>query len=167
MAKKAPPRTAPEPTIAPRLLVLEERVEGLLTMLDGIESRIAALGALGAATEDARRLALEAVAQAQDVHATCSTHEQRLNHMTLAVAEGIQHVDRAEKRINGAVTRARRQLREAGLEHPGLEAEAADLHVVHGGGGEEVRLPPVPAEMDEAVGEDPLTTRLRQLRLSR
>jgi len=48
--------------------------------------------------------------------------------LKLAVADGIMRVDRADKRIQKTVTSARRQLREAGLEHAGIEAEYEELH---------------------------------------
>jgi len=48
--------------------------------------------------------------------------------LTLAVSDGIARVDRAENRISKTVTSARRLVREAGLEHAGIEAEYTELH---------------------------------------
>lgn len=67
--------------------------------------------------------------------------------LTLAVAEGIERVTRAEKRIQKQVTGARRLVREAGLEHPGIEAEFAELESRDAEAGQE--LPPVPTPLEE------------------
>lgn len=75
----------------------------------------------------------------------------RINELTMAVAEGIQHVDRAERRVKATVARARRQLEDSGLESPGLEAEWAELRERDGDGGEERGVQPV----REAVEADP------------
>jgi len=55
--------------------------------------------------------------------------------VTTAVAEGIQHVERAENRIKATVRRARRELEDGGVRSPGLEAEARDLFDDDAGGG--------------------------------
>lgn len=52
---------------------------------------------------------------------------ERIDTLTLAVSDGIARTDRAEKRIQKTVTSARRLVREAGLEHAGIEAEYAEL----------------------------------------
>jgi len=51
----------------------------------------------------------------------------RFEALTLAVSDGIARSDRAEKRVQRTVTSARRQIREAGLEHAGIEAEHDEL----------------------------------------
>lgn len=83
-----------------------------------------------------------------DIRQILAHFEHEIARLTEAVALGIQHVDRVQNRINATVGRARKELREHGLESPGLEAEYRDLHIVDGGGGEES---PVPA-MHEDVG---------------
>jgi len=96
--------------------------------------------------------------------------EQRIDVLTLAVDEGIRHVDRAEKRIRATVGRARRELQELGVESPGLEAEAADLRVLDGGQGAGERVQAMHPTVDAdpaAVAEDPLLASLRALKLSR
>ena len=75
--------------------------------------------------------------------------EGELSNVRAAVAEGISHVDRVEMRIQGAVKRARKELRESGAEHPGLEAEAAELSLIHGGGGEGPAMPVVPQAVEQ------------------
>jgi len=58
----------------------------------------------------------------------------RLDKLTLAVSDGIERVHRAESRIAKTVTSARKLVRESGLEHAGIEAEAAQLPELHGNG---------------------------------
>lgn len=62
--------------------------------------------------------------------------EQTLKEMTFAVSEGIERVDRAERRIKQTIKRARKELAEHGFQSPGLEAESAEIQSVDGGGGE-------------------------------
>jgi len=76
--------------------------------------------------------------------------ERLLGDLTLAVDEGIRRVDRAEKRVAKTVTSARRHIREAGLEHPGLEAEYEELRTPDDNGIEP--LPAVPEEVVETGG---------------
>jgi hypothetical protein len=66
-----------------------------------------------------------------------------------AVAHGIEDVERVNNRISATIRRTKAQLEEHGLESPALDAEAAQLRVVDGGGGDEGGLPPV----QESVGE--------------
>lgn len=136
----------------------------------------------GNGARDAERGELrELVRQAFEQLDTCSRRadflegaykllEQRMDNLTLAVDEGIRHVDRAEKRIRATVGRARRELREIGIESPGLEAEARDLRILDGGDGSEERMQALSAPVDAdppAVAEDPLLGQLRAMRLSR
>lgn len=72
--------------------------------------------------------------------------ERRLDEFQLALADGIQRVDRAEKRIQKTVTSARRLVANAGLEHAGIEAEAAELR--------DVDAPDITPEPVPAVQED-------------
>lgn len=71
----------------------------------------------------------------------------RLDKLTLAVSDGIERVSRAENRIQKTVTSARRLVRDAGLEHAGIDAEHAELQPSDGEGVEP--LPAVP----EAVAQ--------------
>lgn len=74
--------------------------------------------------------------------------ERRLDDLTLAVDEGIRRIDRAESRVQKTVTSARRQLREAGQEHAGIEAEYEELHDGDEGGGEVEAVPALPAYVE-------------------
>jgi len=53
--------------------------------------------------------------------------DKRVTELTAAVAHGIEHVDRTEKRVRGIVTGAKRRFAAAGYEDPGVEAEADSL----------------------------------------
>ena len=76
--------------------------------------------------------------------------ERRLKDTNVAVAEGIERTDRTERRIASTVARARKELRESGLDHPGVEAEDHELRKVDGDGshGTEVLNLPGAVEAD-------------------
>lgn len=54
---------------------------------------------------------------------------------TVAIAEGIERVDRSERRVRAVVTRAQQRLADAGYQDEGLEAEAAQLQPLNADGG--------------------------------
>jgi len=70
----------------------------------------------------------------------------RIDHLSEAVAEGITKVSRNENRIQKTVTSARRLVREAGLEHAGIEAEYEELQPRDAEA--EQALPPLPEEVE-------------------
>jgi len=84
--------------------------------------------------------------------------EKTLKDTNVAVAEGIERVERTERRIASTVARARKELRESGYDHPGVEAEAHELRNVDGGGGGDVGVPPV-QEAVEADADHPSSIR--------
>lgn len=133
---------------------LEERLEALEAASAVYPAWQAALDELRLELTKTRELALEAVALAQDAQTTSSAvggFDARLNDLTLAVANGIQHVERAENRIRATIQRARQERAQLELEpHPGLEAEADSLRLEDGARGEPSAVHPVRAE----VGED-------------
>jgi len=90
----------------------------------------------------------------EDIVHKLAMHDQELARLTLAISDGIQRVDRAEKRVQKSVTGARKLLRENGLEHPALEAEFEELHGEDGDGSEtpELQLLPGPVEPDPKTG---------------
>jgi len=53
--------------------------------------------------------------------------QRQLDRLTLAIAEGIERTDRAEKRVQKTVQGAKRLVAAHGLEHGGLDAEVAEL----------------------------------------
>lgn len=73
---------------------------------------------------------------------------KRLADLVVAIAEGIERTDRAERRVRSVVQRARKELAKLGYEDPGLEAEAQELRLVDGDGGEEDGVRPVPASVE-------------------
>jgi len=73
--------------------------------------------------------------------------EDRFKNLLQAVADGIERVDRSERRIHATVKRARKELADGGLESPGLEAEANDLRLLDGGRSEEQGMPTVREEL--------------------
>ena len=103
-----------------------------------IEERLAAQDASAEETrallEELRTDGLSALVTRADVV------DRRLNEMLQALAEGIERVDRSERRIRATVTRAQKKLEEAGFEDAGVEAEAAGLQLVDVGGSEDVAM---------------------------
>jgi len=76
--------------------------------------------------------------------------EERVERLTRAVADGIDHVERNEKRVRGIVTGAKRRFAEAGYEDPGVEAEYDTLPEVDA---PERDPKPVPAVHEDLGGE--------------
>lgn len=77
--------------------------------------------------------------------------------IVIAVSEGIERTDRAERRIKATVKRARAELAERGLLDPALESEDHELREVDGGRGKRDGLLPVqpkvasPAEQASSI----------------
>jgi len=71
----------------------------------------------------------------------------RMELLSEAVAEGITKVSRNENRIQKTVTSAHRRIREAGLEHAGIEAEFDEL--IEADAEEDQPLPLVPQGVAE------------------
>jgi len=63
----------------------------------------------------------------EDLDLRMHTLTEDVKRLTIALDEGIAGYRRSEKRIQKTVTSSRRLLRENGLEHAGLEAEAQEL----------------------------------------
>lgn len=78
--------------------------------------------------------------------------ESQMESLTLAVAEGIARVDRAEHRIQKTVSSARRLVANAGLEHAGIEAEGAELRSLDA---PDIEPEPLPAVQPEVVATGP------------
>lgn len=157
-----------------RVGALETVLGHLRDSLAAIEARISGLEARqGELTELVLRARHELSATTAQVDGLAAAHKlqaERVDVLTLAVDEGIRHVDRAEKRVRATVGRARRELAEAGFVSPGVEAEAADIHELDGGASGAEGMPPVSAPVDSdpaANAPDPLLETLRALRLSR
>ena len=85
---------------------------------------------------------------------------QQSDQMRFAISEGIERVDRAERRIKATVARARKELSRRGYEDPGLDAEADELRNSDGNGSDERGLSTVPDEVEAAAGAAPTPRRL-------
>jgi len=91
-------------------------------------------------------------------HAEIRQLQEEFGVLRMAVAEGIEHVERVERRIQATVRRARKELAEEGVEHPGLEAEASELQLIDGGGSDRAWVPPVPENVGGAESSIPGVT---------
>jgi len=79
--------------------------------------------------------------------------DRRMVQITLATAEGIERVDRAERRIRSTVKRARKELADNGFESAGLEAENAEIRLLDDLGSGEGGVPPLRLDVGEADAE--------------
>lgn len=100
-------------------------------------------------------IAIELRADVADMVASYEAQQQRLDDIekqakdfTFALATGIERTDRAERRIQATVARARKELKARGYEDPGLEAEGHELRDINGDRGAEDGMLP----MRQAVG---------------
>lgn len=89
----------------------------------------------------------------EEVHSEYEVITGWRDDVSVAVSEGIKHIDRAESRIRSTVSRARKELEKQGFESAGLEAESAELRLVDAGGSEEGELPAL-REAVEVAGPD-------------
>jgi hypothetical protein len=87
-----------------------------------------------------------------------------LERLKAAVAEGIAHVERTESRIAGVVGRAQKELRRFGIRHPGVEAEAEQLQLVDGAGGDGRGVPAVSEDMANAPSSVPGVSRAQLMK---
>lgn len=129
------PRKQPPADALPGLPGVESRIQALETALEALQGRLASL---------VQDRASDAVT-GHDTRSLCDAHETRLEELTFAVAHGINHVERTENRIRATVRRAQEQLEDGGVSSPGLDAEAAELRLVHDEGGGAEQVPTVPS----------------------
>jgi len=125
--------------------VIGGRLDRLEATLEAVEIR----GTPGSSQDEivALRASQDATTALVDGLAT------QIKQITLATAEGIERVDRAERRIQATVKRARRHLAESGYVDDGLETEAGDLRLLDGGGSESEPVPSVPTEVAASAPE--------------
>ena len=94
----------------------------------------------------------------------------RIDDLTVAVSEGVNNVQRSERRVRAVVTSARRELADAGYSHAGLEAEAGELRDIHADSGNGEEVPAVPESVDQP-GQDQRSVvpgvSVRQMQLAR
>lgn len=74
--------------------------------------------------------------------------DDRVREYVIALAEGIERVDRSERRVKATVARARKELEASGVIDPGVEAEAEQLRLVDAAGGSDRGMYAVPAEVE-------------------
>ncbi len=136
---------------------LEQQLAHLSARLDTLESapepdhdlsELRGIVARASGHADAR------IDQLQDrldkIEADDSKLVEKLKDLTFAVAEGIERVDRSERRIHATIKRARKELEEHGFESPRLEAEAAELQLSDGTASPGGKVPAVPGNVEGA-----------------
>jgi hypothetical protein len=70
-----------------------------------------------------------------------------VRNQNIAIAEGIERTDRAERRVRAAVGRAKARMDAAGFHDEALAAEAESLQLEHGAGREQQRLQDMQPDM--------------------
>ena len=108
---------------------------GITSRVDRLESAPIATPSLDSIKQALKELAQVAAANQTDVAAAelrLDTLDVTMKNLTLAVADGIERGDRAERRIKATVKRARAELEARGFQDPGLEAEAHELRLIDG-----------------------------------
>ncbi len=135
------------------------------TILDGIISRLEALETAPAPppppipTESIfAKIEARIETRLAPITASLLELERRLKDTNVAVSEGIERTERTERRIASTVARARKELRESGYDHPGVEAEDHELRKRDGEGSRGTELPQLPEEM-EAAADHPSSIR--------
>lgn len=93
------------------------------------------------------RSAVAANKDAIDDHAMRWARENKLQ--TIAIAEGIERVDRSERRVAATVARAEKKLAESGFEDPGIQAELEGLHLLDGDRIGTGGVPPLQPSLDD------------------
>lgn len=91
----------------------------------------------------------------QEVRAQMAALEASHLDVRAAVAHGIEDVERVNLRIAATIRRTKAQLEEHGLESPALDAEASQLRVVDGDGGDGGGLPAVQEDVGEVQSSIP------------
>ncbi len=80
--------------------------------------------------------------------------ERKMAQLTIAVAEGIERVDRAESRVQTTLRSAQAKFAAGGYEHAGVLAEIDNLPDDDGAGSEGAQLQLVPENLAPAVEGD-------------
>ena len=143
------------------LATLEAGVEALQAILGTLEALLDSLGAFETRESPQRD---------PEQHNHMNVLEAKLADLTLAVSEGVNNVQRSERRVRAVVTSARRELADAGYSHAGLEAEAGELRDIHADSGNGEEVPAVPESVDQP-GQDQRSVvpgvSVRQMQLAR
>lgn len=79
----------------------------------------------------------ELIATVEELASQGKDLDDRVREYVIALAEGIERVDRSERRVKATVARARKELEARGLVDPGVEAEDEQLRLVDAARGSE------------------------------
>ncbi len=132
--------------------VVHRRNQDLLRSIDRSEAQLSGDDALTTLIDRVAAL----TSTLDDVVTTVNEFREWKGDIIVAVDEGIREVKRREERVKATVRRAQKELAEVGYEHPGLEAEATELQLIDGGGGEDPGVPPMYEDMaDASQGPEP------------
>lgn len=130
---------------------LEKQLRSITDRIESLESAPPPYGT-AVDVDEAMAGTKELIAQqAAQLDGLVDSFDLRFKHLTIAVSEGIERVDRAERRIGATVQRARKELKKLGLEDPGLEAEAHELRVLDGEGSGDGGVPELPEGVEPPV----------------
>ena len=126
------------------------------------------LGSIAALIDLANRFETrESAPRDPDDHNRLNVMEAKLEDLVLAVSEGVNNVQRSERRVRAVVRSARRELADAGFEHTGLEAENSELRDINGDDSEAERVPEVPASVAQPQHSIIPGVTVSQMRLAR
>ena len=168
MAPKQPPQPI-SPALLKRLDEIRERIEHLESVTwapaSVVDDHAASLVRLDELQVSCDALVFRSDADVLATEALLAEHKD----MKLAIAEGIERVDRAERRIKDTVRRARKKLADSGLVDDGLEAEEQELRLLDGEPSEGVEVLKVreDVEVDNAPHRQTLRDQLRRRGLSK
>ena len=141
----------PDESIIPPLAA--RAFEALDDRIKALESAPSPDGVLDSLAARVDAIAAEAKADSHSHSDAIEDLDRRMVQITLATAEGIERVDRAERRIRSTVKRARSELAEFGYQSDGLEAENAEIRLVDARGSEDEGVPPLRLDVGDAGAE--------------
>lgn len=130
---------------------LRDRCQTAIEVPEALRGRVAELELLTEDYKPHREFFTQAL---EDLAERSDEHTDRFKELTRAVAEGIEHVDRSERRVRAAVRRAEKRLDEAGYTDPALEGEIEGLRAIDEAERGAEAVPAVPEDLGEAGGFD-------------
>jgi len=99
---------------------------------------------------DDSKLRYELEAQAESIERLQNTAKDQ----NVAISEGIERTDRAERRVRATVARAKKRLDDAGYSDEGIQAEIQEFDQADGFGGRESPVQPLPNGLAESPQHD-------------
>lgn len=100
---------------------------------------------------DVDRMAAIQRDQGLDIAAVQGDLERWHAELLIALKTGIEHVDRAESRVQSTLRSANKKFEAAGFEAPGVEAEMEGLQLLDAEGGGEGELPPLRPVLEDGA----------------